>query len=177
MDFHLDLQADASKRTPGVVEAWYAVKNELSTIATPSPSAATPMERIYINDDHVFSDETNGWRKMYLSTKTKAVIKSFGDEDAKGAETTLEAFIPGINAKIAGFLFEDPELIVLIPNGPCGTSEYIQIGDKCRGAKITEWEANTQELGANSAKGVSLKISRKGSFLTLYAGALPEPSA
>jgi hypothetical protein len=176
MDFNIATKAPSSKRQPGLVECLYAVKDDINILQVPAVNGATPADRVTITQAHVFADPTNGFRKCYISQeKSDAMFKSFGDKDSKGSDSTVDVFIPGITPEVAGFLNEDPELILLIPNGPCGTSEYLQIGDRCKGADIQEWEAKFNKRGGNDSKGVQIKMNAKMSYITFYTAAIPIP--
>lgn len=176
MDFNIAQKAPSAKRQPGLVECWYALKDSISQLQVPPVDGATPAERVVITTAHVFGNAAEGFRKCYISQeKSDAMFKSFGDKDSKGSDSTVDIFIPGITPQIAGFLNEDPELIILIPNGPCGTSEYLQIGDRCKGADISEWEAKFNKRGGNDSKGVQIKINAKMNYITFYQAAIPIP--
>jgi len=176
MDFLISTRAAGARRGPGVVEALYALKSDIATLATPPPSPANQLEKVTIEGPHIMvTDE--GFRKMYISPrKSEHTAKSTGDEDAKSDEEQLEGFIPGGTEEMAAFLLDDPELIILIPDGPCGTSRYRQMGTKCEGAKIASWEYASGKFGGNDAKGIKVMITSLQSSMLFYVDAIPEPA-
>lgn len=176
MDFQISERAPGSKRTPGLVEVLYAVKSVLSTIATPTASPTTQAQKVTITTAHVpITDE--GFRSMYISSrKSEWMFESAGDEDAKSVTMQINAFIPGMTPEQAAFLYDDPDMIILVPNGPCGTSEYLQLGTKCDGVKIKSFKAGSKRFGGTDAKGIELVLESSQGFITFYNAAIPLPA-
>lgn len=176
MDFLISDRAPGSKRSPGLVEVLYMLKSDIATLQTPTASPTTQAEKVTIDDAHVpVTDE--GFRAMYISArKSEHQTDSAGDEDAKSAVEKIVGFIPGITPEIAAFLYDDPELIILVPNGPCGTSEYRQLGTKCEGVKIKEWKYSSKKFGGTEAKGVELTLEATQTNMLFYTAAVPLPA-
>jgi hypothetical protein len=176
MDFQISTKAPGPKISPGVVEGLYILSSDLTTIATQPNSPATQAEKVTIATAHI-PTVGEGFRKMYISNKKSELkITGEGDEDAKSAKCELEVFIPGLTANLAAFLYDDPDMIFLVPNGPCGTSEYFQLGTKCDGAKISKWEFTTGKFGGSEVKGVKATIQSLQSSILLYTAAIPVPA-
>ena len=174
MDFNVATKASSAKRAPGLVELWFCKKDELSTIAVPLASPSTQAEKVTIDGPHV-ATVGNGFQKLYISTrKSKGMWATEGDQDSKSVKHSVEVFVPGMTKEIAALLFDDPEMIVLYPNGPCGTSEYLQIGTKCDGGYIEKAEGGTETFGGTNAKGTTLTISASQSAIYFYNDAIPE---
>jgi hypothetical protein len=175
MDFLIAAAPAGAQKTPGVIEALYCVKSDLSTIGTPPAVPTTQAEKVTISTAHV-AVATEGFRKMYISTKkAEALFKGVGDEDGQSVDGELDAFIPGITPEWAAFLYDQPEMIILIPDGPCGTSRYYQLGTKCDGARVKEWEAKTGKFGSTEVKGIQVKIGAVQSSILFYTAAVPVP--
>lgn len=176
MDFNIQTKAPGSKRTPGVVEGLYILKSDLATISTPVANPSNQAQKVTISTAHVpVTDE--GFRRMYINTKKSELkVMGEGDEDSKSAKHQLEFFIPGMTAELAAFLLDDPEFIFLVPNGPCGTSEYFQLGTKCDGARIVTWEFTTGKFGSTDAKGIKGTLEAVQSNILLYTAAIPLPA-
>lgn len=176
MDLLINTAPTGAQKTPGVIEALYCLKSDLTTISTPIASPTTQAEKVTISVAHVAA-VNEGFRKIYISTKkAEAIFKGVGDEDGQSVDGELDAFIPGITPEWAAFLYDQPELIVLIPDGPCGTSRYYQLGTKCDGARVKEWEAKTGKFGSTEVKGIQVKIGAVQSSILFYTAAVPLPS-
>ncbi len=176
MDYLISDRVPGTRRTPGVVECMYIEKSRLETIAVPAANPGTIAAKVTIVGAHVPTG-TNGFRKMYLQPKKSELKgKSAGDIDSKSVDIVLEGFIPGMYEELAAFLLDDPELIILVPNGPCGTSQYLQLGTKCDGAYVTEHEYTSGIFGGNTAKGFKVMISAQQSSYLFYNSAIPLPT-
>lgn len=172
-----DIATKGPNETPGIASfAWIAKHSDFLVIAGLPASPSTQAQKVTIADNHTFTPP-KGFEKMYIDVDNSMLEGAgFGTKDNKGATMRLNAFFPGTKVEFAAFLKDNPELIVLVPDGNCdGVPRYQQIGTKCSPAKIVaEWAYNSATAGSTDNRGFEFQIECHQGSLLFYTGTVTE---
>lgn len=174
MDFEIASQVSGNDRVGGVGRVFYAEVADFTTIAQLPAAPATQADKVTISADHTFGG-TDGFRVMYSTpNKTSVEANGVGDDGSVGSEVVANCFFPGTDQEFSAFLKDDPDLILLVEHPDCAQGEYIQVGSKCRAAKIARDWAFTTGVAPDGGKGFNFKVRAYMSSLIFYTGTLTE---
>lgn len=178
MDFGLDVAAEGSAVSPGILRFYYEEHSKFTTIQTPPASPTNPEDAVVISTAHVPATTADGFRIAYISQeKSEFEMEGVGDADGKSTKAVVKVFIPGDKKQLLNFVYRNPKLLGLVEKSPCGGSEYYQIGSKCTPAKIMSWKFMTKKLDGNESKGMELEIGCTMDRPLLYTATIPVPTA
>jgi hypothetical protein len=155
-------------------EALIAELDWFTTIAVPVGPFTNYGDDSIIAGDHVFV-ATKGFRQIYISNRSSELTADYlGDQDTRSVMPKLNAFMPGINPVTTTFFAENKRYIVLIPDIDCGTTRYVQVGTKCRGAEIPASSVKMKggKAESNDPRGHEFEINGFAPRMYFYDGAV-----
>ena len=154
---------------------------EIGAFDTISPNM-TPVaygDERRITAAHTFLDVDDGWQTAPISNKQAELIAQFmGDDYTRAAKIELQAFMPGIDPVRCQFFAELKQYLVLVPHVNCTTVRKIQIGTKCRPARIPadKVKMSTGKAESNDPAGHTFVIDGYADGVNFYEGAVTLPA-
>jgi hypothetical protein len=171
---------DGAENASGMKEQAYLVpvswiETEAVPVTTPAPTTAKTI--IAITGNHVLKDDKAPIAVQPLYTKSGSTFGLEGEELSKIAGSTIELFIPQINADVIGSVaaIKNYRFIVLFRRVG-QTTGFWQIGSGEMPAKVENAEGGT---GVGATAEVGVKITLKAYDFTPYynyQGELPAPA-
>jgi hypothetical protein len=132
-----------------------------------------------ITASHTFLDVDDGWQTALISNKQSEMLADFmGDDFTRAVKPYLQAFMPGIDPVRCQFFAELKEYLVLVPDVLCAGTRYIQIGTKCRAARIPADKVKMKggKAESNEPRGHEFVIEGFADGVNFYEGTVTLPA-
>jgi hypothetical protein len=144
------------------------------TIASAPNTEVTPGSDVMITGDHTFSvtSPLRGFIKLYTTDRTGEYSwKQVGDRDSRGFNLKFEAWVPYINTAFFSFVAKAVELMVLVRDVECSTTQWFQMGTACSPCTVEGSEFKTGKNGGEGKKGTNVTFEAYASKPLVYTGA------
>lgn len=158
----------------GAVVHWQLIDNV--TLATPTSPATTHEELVTISGDHTFVSPATGFKKAHIDEEAS----TYEGEDGAGINVNafannFDIFMPGDEKELGGLLSTKPRLVVLVGPGECDDAlGRVQIGTKCRPARIKSYKFGLGSYDGQTKKGYHVTIGNVQGKPLFYTGAITE---
>lgn len=132
-----------------------------------------------ITATHTFLDVDDGWQTAIIAPKQSEMLAEFmGDDFTRSVKPQLKAFMPGIDPVRCQFFAELKEYLVLVPDVLCAGTRYIQIGTKCRPARIPADKVKMMggKAEGNDPRGHEFVVEGFADGVNFYEGTITLPA-
>lgn len=153
----VDIVKPSGSNSQGMSETiLIADRNKVLSFPPTTISPAVPGDTLRLEGDITF-DEDEGFVKVYATQDTvQLMLTPVGQKDSRGWNVNLDFWCPGLNAPFAELLAADPDLVALVKRPECDDSEWVCLGNTCRGVGISgEYDSalSNDESGRNGWSG------------------------
>lgn len=154
----VDIVKPSGSNSQGMSETILIADRE-KILAFPSTKTPTnPGDTLRLDGDITFDElKGDGFVKIYATQDTvQLMLTPVGQKDSRGWSVNLDFWCPGLNAPFAELLAADPNLVVLAKRPECDDSEWVCLGNTCRGVGISgEYDSalSNDEGGRNGWSG------------------------
>lgn len=152
-----------------------AIADDMDVIATRYASPTTNQEEVSVDGDHSFKSGSpkKGFMPFYHDpTNTDTILDHAMNGEGLGSNTLAELtiFYPGKSYAIEALLKNKPELIMLVGDVNCALEKYVQVGDKCSKAYISEWNHSKGNRKDGTPQGYTIKVTAYNESVLNYGG-------
>lgn len=159
----------ANQKTGYTNKAWLAPKEWFTLIAEPIPPYANPEDAVIITADHTFPllPTPKGFIQVYCLPHTvEGDGEASGDAGAGQMNWKPKIFIPGDSPKLQTMVEQmiNDDLILLVQDANCPTSEILQFGCDCNPASRSESKFTSGTTQTSGRKGYEITLQSNCRF-------------
>lgn len=174
--YYTHVTKPSGTNAPGVSKELYVAPiSWFATIQSPSNAGTVIGDTITTSTAHTFTvvSPLKGFVRFYTTHKTaKANLKMVGELDSQGVQGMYEAWSPGVNIQLLEMMSQADEFMIMIPDGDCSVTRYIQMGDRCNPAYMKDWEWDSGQAGGQGKRGMKIMFDAYNVKPLIHTGTL-----